>query len=91
MLKLKIQFMNITKNDLLFYSGLLSAVWFACLGMFWPYYIALFIAYPVGILSYVLWRNVKHENRERTKFIPIILTLGLLLSLSALIVLLIKN
>lgn len=81
--------MTITKNDILFYFGLLCAIWFAWLGMVWVYSAALFIAYPVGIVSFFIWRTIKNENKKRTKAIPIILAIGLVLSLSVLIYLLI--
>lgn len=81
--------MKLKKNDILFYISLLFAVWFAWTGMVWTYNAALFISYPIGIISFVLWRIIKNENRKRTKFIPIILTIGLTLSLSVLLYLLI--
>lgn len=81
--------MKLKKNDILFYISLLFAVWFAWTGMVWTYNAALFISYPIGIISFILWRIIKNENRKRTKFIPIILTIGLTLSLSVLLYLLI--
>lgn len=81
--------MSITRNDLFFYAGLICAIWFAWTGMVWTYWAALFIAYPVGIISFILWSTIKNENRRRTKAIPIILAVGLMLSLVVLIYLLI--
>lgn len=81
--------MKLIKKDILFYIGLLFAVWFAWTGMVWTYNAALFIAYPIGLISLILWLIIKNENKKRTKFIPIILTIGLILSLSLLIYLLI--
>lgn len=81
--------MKLNKNDILFYISLLFAVWFAWTGMVWTYNAALFISYPIGIISFVLWTIIKNENRKRTKYIPIILTIGLTLSLSVLVYLLI--
>ncbi|MEO6039164.1 MAG: hypothetical protein ABIQ93_12195 [Saprospiraceae bacterium] len=81
--------MKITKNDLLFYLSLISAIWFAWMGMLWVYWAALFIAYPFGLLSFLLWRVIRNENRKRTKLIPVILVIGLALSLGVLIYLLI--
>jgi O-antigen/teichoic acid export membrane protein len=81
--------MAIKQNDVLFALALLCAVWFAWTGMVWTYGVALFIAYPFGALSLLLWTSIKKENRPRTKWIPIILSIGLILSLSVLIYLLI--
>jgi predicted small integral membrane protein len=81
--------MKLTRNDFLFYLSLIFAIWFASTGMVWTYNAALFIAYPVGIISLVMWTIIRNENRKRTKFIPIILTIGLTLSLSVLVCLLI--
>jgi hypothetical protein len=81
--------MNITKNDIFFYIGIICAIWFAWAGMVWTYWAALYIAYPIGIISFIFWRAVKNENRKRTKAIPITLTIGLILSLTVLIYLLI--
>jgi hypothetical protein len=83
------QKMKITKNDILFYIGLICAIWFAWTGIVWTYWTALFIAYPIGIISFILWKTVKNEPRKRTKAIPIILAIGFILSLTVLIYLLI--
>lgn len=81
--------MKIHKNDILFYTAMLFAIWFAWTGMAWTYSAALFIAYPFGIISLLIWLSIKKENRKRTKWIPRILTAGLILSLIVLIYLLI--
>ncbi|MEO6759144.1 MAG: hypothetical protein ABIO24_06795 [Saprospiraceae bacterium] len=83
--------MKITKSDVLFTLSLLSAIWFAFMGVFWVYWAALFIAYPFGILSYLLWRPIRKEDRFRTKIIPVVLLVGLGLSLITLVVLLLWN
>ena len=81
----------INKNDIFFVLSLISGLWFALVGMVWVYWIALFIAYPFGLISFLLWRNIRQDGRKRTKIIPVILTIGLALSLSVLIFLLIRN
>ncbi len=82
--------MQITKNDFLFYTALITAIWFAFTGIVWVYWGALFIAYPFGIISLIIWRKfLLNENKKRTKLIPAILLLGLVLSLSVLLCLLI--
>lgn len=81
--------MKITKNDILFWLAIICAVWFAWAGMVWIYWAAIFIAYPFGLISFIIWKIIKKENKKRTKYIPIILGIGLILSLSVLIYLLI--
>lgn len=83
--------MKITRNDILFVISLLLAVWFAGTGMVWIYSAAIFISYPFGLLSFILWRIIKNENKKRTKYIPIILMVGLVLSLTVLVGLLLTN
>jgi hypothetical protein len=74
-----------------FSSALICAIWFAWTGMFWIYWAAIFIAYPGGFISLVLWNLGRKTDRKlkRYKLIPIILLLGLTLSLGTLIFLLI--
>ena len=77
------------RNTIIFIFGLLCALWFAWIGMIWVYWAALVIAYPVGLISLACWFLIRHENKKRTRFIPIVLAIGLVLSLSVLIYLLI--
>lgn len=79
------------RNTIIFIIGLLCAIWFAWTGMVWIYWGALFIAYPVGIISLLCWLAIRNENKKRTKAIPITLSLGLALSLTVLTCLLITN
>jgi hypothetical protein len=80
---------KITKSDVFFYASLVLALWFALAGMVWAYYAALFIAYPFGIISFILWRIIRKEGRKRIRILPIVLGTGLTLSLVALVSLLI--
>lgn len=57
--------------------------------MIWVYCAALFVSYPIGLVSLLLWAGIRNEQRKRTKFIPILLTVGLVLSLTSLVALLI--
>lgn len=72
------------RNSLLFAVALVSALWFAVAGMVWAYYAALVIAYPFGILSYLLWRKLRKDNQQRNRLIPMVLIIGLALSLGVL-------
>lgn len=84
--------MSTAKHHVLFYSSLFFAIWFACAGVLWSYWAALFIAYPFGLLSFFLWRSLqKKELRKRNKLIPVILILGLICSLTVLGFLLLKG
>ena len=73
------------KNTLLFVLGLLMAVWFTLAGMVWIYWMAPIIAYPFGIGSFFIWRAIKTDGLERNIAIPIILEIGLSLSLGMLL------
>jgi len=77
--------MKIYKNDILFFIAFFCALWFVCWGILWTYLAALFIAYPFGLISFLLWRSIRNENKKRTKIIPILLIIGLVLSFSVLI------
>jgi len=73
--------MKIKINDILFFVSLLMAIWFAITGIICSYMAALVIAYPIGIISFIIWLLIKHENKKRTRLIPITLTVGLTVSL----------
>jgi hypothetical protein len=72
--------MTISKNDILFWTAIVTAIWFVLTGMVWTYWAALIIAYPVGLTSFTIWRIIKSDNKPRNKFIPRILLVGLTLS-----------
>ena len=73
------------KNNILFVLAIVFALWFAFTGIFWVYYIALFAAYPFGIASFFIWKNIKKDGRKRNTVIPVLLLIGLLCSLAMLI------
>lgn len=81
--------MRISKNDVLFYVALLCAIWFAWMGMVWTYWAALVVAYPFGLISFLIWRTLRRDNRKRNRVIPVLLSIGLVLSMLVLIYLLI--
>lgn len=83
--------MTITKNDIKFTVALICAICFAFLGMIWVYWIALIIGYPFGLVSFFIWRTLQKAPRKRNKAIPLILVLGLVISLATLLVLVINN
>jgi hypothetical protein len=74
-------------NTALFILATITACWFAFTGVFWTYWIALFIAYPFGIVSFCIWKKIKADGRKRNIVIPIVLGVGLLSSLIALVLL----
>lgn len=78
--------MKLSKNDLIFISALLLAIWFALMGMVWVYGAAIVIAYPAGIISWLLYnKGLKSDKKvQRYKIIKIILITGLVLSLATL-------
>jgi hypothetical protein len=81
--------MKIKKNNLLFYLALLLAFWFCWMGMIWVYNAALIIGYPAGIISLAIWFIIKKDGQKRNKIIPIVLSIGFIVSLSILVFLLI--
>ncbi len=83
--------MKITNTDLLFCIAIITATWFALTGIVWTYYACLVIAYPFGLASFLIWRSIKKDGKSRNRFIPIILIIGLVLSISVLVYLLLFN
>ena len=79
------------RNDIFFVTGLALAFWFVWAGTVWVYWLALVIGYPAGLLSLLFWFFIRNENKKRTKLIPIVLGIGLMLSLGILVVLLLSN
>ena len=75
--------MAIKKNDILFTLGLASSIWFILTSWFWAWLIALFLAYPFGLVGLICWLLIKNEGRKRTKWIHILLIIGLVISISA--------
>lgn len=85
--------MKLTKGDIYFSLALILACWFTLTGMVWVYWAALIIGYPAGLLSLFLWYKGRKtdDKTNRYKLIPIVLLVGLLLSLGVLVALLITN
>lgn len=79
------------KNNLLFYVGMVMAIWFALTAWTWTYLICLFISYPFGVISFIIWLNLRKTNPERSQWILKILTIGFIVSIVMLVVLLIAN
>ncbi len=77
--------MHRTKNDWIALISLLLAVWFSLAGSVWVYGAALVIAYPFGIISFVLWRFFLEGEHKESKLIPTILSLGFILSILVLL------
>lgn len=83
--------MKISKDDILFTTSLVLAIWFTLTGIAWAYWIALIVAYPAGLISLILWNRVRKTDVKQKRYvlIPFILVIGLTLSLSMLTYLLI--
>lgn len=78
------------KNNVRFIVALLAAIWFALFAAVWAYLAALFIAFPAGIVSFILWRQLrKSDDRPFIRAIPIILIIGATISMAVLVYLLI--
>ncbi|MFM6935055.1 MAG: hypothetical protein ACKOXP_06395 [Flavobacteriales bacterium] len=76
--------MHRTKTDWVALFSFLLAIWFSIAGTVWVWGAALIIAYPFGLISFILWRFFLGEKRKQSKIIPTILAGGLLLSLMVL-------
>ena len=64
----------------------ICAIWFACFGMFWTYWMNLFIAYPVGLLGLFFWYKASRIRQSAFNNISLsILIIGLICSLGALL------
>jgi hypothetical protein len=79
------------KNNLLFYVAVVLAIWFALTSWAWTYLICLFISYPFGLISFIMWLSLRKTNPERSQWILKILTIGLIVSMVMLVALLIAN
>jgi hypothetical protein len=74
-----------TKNDWIALVSLLLAFWFLLSGTVWVWGAALIIAYPFGLISFILWCFFLEGERKKSKLIPSILAFGFILSLLVLI------
>jgi hypothetical protein len=70
------------KHEILFWLGIISAIWFAFAGVFWYFLLALAYGYPAAILSLFCWYKIKGDKKPRNKIIPILLIIGLVISLA---------
>jgi small neutral amino acid transporter SnatA (MarC family) len=81
--------MEIKNNNVLFWTGIVTAIWFVWTGMLWVYSACLVISYPIGLISFFIWLKIKRDFKPRNRYIIRILITGLMLSLSVLILFLI--
>jgi RsiW-degrading membrane proteinase PrsW (M82 family) len=73
--------MSNTKNNILFYTAMVFAVWFSITGFFWIFLIPLVIAYPFALLSLLIWFYLKKDGNPRNKLIVKTLIVGLIISI----------
>jgi uncharacterized lipoprotein NlpE involved in copper resistance len=83
--------MSSRKNDILFWVGIVTALWFAFAGVFWILPLALVYAYPIGLFSLLCWYIIRHQGKMRTRAIPTILVIGLISSLLALVLIILNG
>lgn len=83
--------MKFKNNDILFITALLFALWFSITGVIWVYWLNIIFAYPFGIVSFFIWKKIKKDGKKRNKIVLILLILGLIASLSALLLMLLFN
>jgi hypothetical protein len=78
--------MTSNKHNIIFYISLALAIWFTLTAYAWTYYMNVFISFPFGIISFILWQRGKKNdpNSKRYRYIAIILAIGVVVSLVAL-------
>ena len=76
-----------TKYNLIFYSALVSAIWFMLTSALWTLLMNLVISFPFGLLSLLLWYSGKRmdDRKKRYNTILIILLIGVLVSAASLV------
>ena len=72
-------------NTILFVLAILFALVAAFAGMIWIYYVALWVGIPCLLVSYLLWKKIKSDGKQRNIVIPILLVIAMIASLSALV------
>lgn len=69
----------------MFFLGVIFALWFALTAWVWAYFMALFIAYPFGLMAYLIRRSLRSDERPRNNLISGILIAGLIFSVGFLV------
>jgi len=77
----------INKQNLIYYTSLCCAIWFALTCGGWTYFANLVISYPIGLLSFVLYATGKKtdNNQKRYRIIKFLLMGGIIFSLLVLL------
>lgn len=83
--------MAIKKNDVKFVVAMLSALWFTASAYIWVYFFAIIFSYPFGLISLLLWYNLRKEQDSRAKYILLLLIIGFVISMSAILFLMYRN
>ncbi|MDQ3109575.1 MAG: hypothetical protein M3R17_06735 [Bacteroidota bacterium] len=79
-------------TNIYFTFALIFAIWFILTSWFWVYYANLFISFPFGLASLILWYKGKKIGQEkRFNFVGILLLSGTALSIIALVCLSLFN
>jgi hypothetical protein len=81
------------RNEICFYTALLTAVYFAITASAWRFLMNLVISLPVGLISFLFWTIGKNRDvkKKRYKVIPVIWIVGILVSVAVLIYLLLSE
>jgi hypothetical protein len=72
------------KEQTLYWIAMVCAILFLLLGFIWIYWIALIVAYPLGLLSLILWLQLRTYNRKRNNIIVYLLIAGAIISIGVL-------
>lgn len=78
------------KKSLIYYTlTLVFALWFMLTSFIWVYYINLFLSFPFGIISFLLWLKIqKKVTKTKRLLILYMLIIGVFLTIASLIMLL---
>jgi phosphoglycerol transferase MdoB-like AlkP superfamily enzyme len=70
-------------NLSIYYASLFCAIWFVITSAFWPYYLNLFISFPIGILSFILHKKASTNSDTSIKYdiVKSLLIVGILIAL----------
>lgn len=72
------------KSDILFITALLLSIWALATGIIWIYWAALYLSYPAVMIAFLIWNNIRTENKGYHIMIPVLLVLALIFSFGTL-------
>ena len=83
--------MSVKKNDILFFIAIVAAIWFAISSAFWVYLFNVFLSFPFGLLSFLIWLYIRKDEKTRNKWVAGILIFGIVVSVISFVALVFYN